>query len=190
MMLNRIVIMGRLGRDPELRYTQAGKPVASFSLAVDRDFKDKTTGEKSTDFIDIVAWRQTAEFVSRFFTKGRMAVVEGRLQLRDWTDRDGNKRTALMVANHQLIHDGIGVFSIPPEDKAQFVSMLLRYYETGDYSRLSDWLSQNAVGHVPGGLTLAQSSGAAEKTNDAANGMGIVPGVPLDGLDGGSGLLR
>lgn len=103
---------------------------------------------------------------------------------------DGNKRTALMVANHQLIHDGIGVFSIPPEDKAQFVSMLLRYYETGDYSRLSDWLSQNAVGHVPGGLTLAQSSGVAEKTNDAVNGMGIVPGVPLDGLDGGSGLLR
>lgn len=100
---------------------------------------------------------------------------------------DGNKRTALMVANHQLIHDGIGVFSIPPEDKAQFVSMLLRYYETGDYSRLSDWLSQNAVGHVPGGLTLAQSSGVAEKTNDAVNGMGIVPGVPLDGLDGGSG---
>lgn len=91
---------------------------------------------------------------------------------------DGNKRTALMVANHQLIHDGIGVFSIPPEDKAQFVSMLLRYYETGDYSRLSDWLSQNAVGHVPGGLTLAQSSGVAEKTNDAVNGMGIVPGVP------------
>lgn len=71
---------------------------------------------------------------------------------------DGNKRTALMVANHQLIHDGIGVFSIPPEDKAQFVSMLLRYYETGDYSRLSDWLSQNAVGHVPGGLTLAQAT--------------------------------
>lgn len=103
---------------------------------------------------------------------------------------DGNKRTALMVANHQLIHDGIGVFSIPPEDKAQFVSMLLRYYETGDYSRLSDWLSQNAVGHVPGGLTLAQSSGVVEKTNDAVNGMGIVPGVPLDGLDGGSGLLR
>lgn len=103
---------------------------------------------------------------------------------------DGNKRTALMVANHQLIHDGIGVFSIPPEDKAQFVSMLLRYYETGDYSRLSDWLSQNAVGHVPGGLTLAQSSGVVEKTNDAVNGMGTVPGVPLDGLDGGSGLLR
>ena len=93
-MLNRIILMGRLTRDPELRHTQTGTPVASFSLAVDRDFKDKTTGEKSTDFIDIVAWRQTAEFVSRFFTKGRMAVVEGRLQLRDWTDRDGNKRDA------------------------------------------------------------------------------------------------
>ena len=90
-MLNRIILMGRLTRDPELRHTQTGTPVASFSLAVDRDFKDKTTGEKSTDFIDIVAWRQTAEFVSRFFTKGRMAVVEGRLQIRDWTDKDGNK---------------------------------------------------------------------------------------------------
>ena len=96
-MLNRIILMGRLTRDPELRHTQAGTPVASFSLAVDRDFKDKATGEKGTDFIDIVAWRQTAEFVSRFFTKGRMAVVEGRLQLRDWTDRDGNKRTAFDV---------------------------------------------------------------------------------------------
>lgn len=98
--------MGRLGRDPEVRYTQAGRPVASFSLAVDRDFKDKTTGEKSTDFIDIVAWRQTAEFVSRFFTKGRMAVVEGRLQLRDWTDRDGNKRrTAEVIADNVYFGD-------------------------------------------------------------------------------------
>ena len=90
-MLNRIVLMGRLTRDPELRQTQSGASVANFSLAVDRDFKDKQTGEKTTDFIDIVAWRQTAEFVSRFFTKGRMAVVEGRLQIRDWTDKDGNK---------------------------------------------------------------------------------------------------
>lgn len=72
-MLNRVIIMGRLGRDPELRYTQAGKPVASFSLAVDRDFKDKATGDCTTDFIDVVAWRQTGEFVSRYFTKGRMA---------------------------------------------------------------------------------------------------------------------
>ena len=96
-MLNQIVIMGRLARDPELRRTQTGTPVASFRLAVDRDFKDKSTGERSTDWIDVVAWRQTAEFVSRFFTKGRMAVVEGRLQMRDWTDKDGNKRTSAEV---------------------------------------------------------------------------------------------
>ena len=96
-MLNHVTIMGRLTRDPELRHTQSGTAVTSFTLAVDRDFKDRNTGEKATDFIDIVAWRQTAEFVSRYFTKGRMAVVEGRLQLRDWTDRDGNKRRAAEV---------------------------------------------------------------------------------------------
>ena len=96
-MLNKIFIMGRLARDPELRRTQTGTPVASFRLAVDRDFKDKTTGERSTDWIDVVAWRQTAEFVSRYFTKGRMAVVEGRLQMRDWTDKEGNKRTSAEV---------------------------------------------------------------------------------------------
>ena len=105
-MLNRIILMGRLTRDPELRQTQSGASVANFSLAVDRDFKDKATGEKGTDFIDIVAWRQTAEFVSRFFTKGRMAVVEGRLQLRDWTDKDGNKRrTAEVLAEHVYFGD-------------------------------------------------------------------------------------
>ena len=105
-MLNRIVLMGRLTRDPELRHTQVGTPVASFSLAVERDFKDKATGEKATDFIDIVAWRSSAEFVSRFFTKGRMAVVEGRLQLRDWTDRDGNKRrTAEVIADNVYFGD-------------------------------------------------------------------------------------
>ena len=105
-MLNRIALMGRLTRDPELRHTQSGTAVASFSLAVERDFKDKTTGEKPTDFIDIVAWRQTAEFVSRFFTKGRMAVVEGRLQLRDWTDKDGNKRrTAEVIADNVYFGD-------------------------------------------------------------------------------------
>ena len=90
-MLNRIILMGRLTRDPELRRTGSGTAVTSFSLAVDRDFKSQS-GEKETDFIDIVAWRSTAEFVSKYFTKGRMAVVEGRLQIRDWTDRDGGKR--------------------------------------------------------------------------------------------------
>lgn len=96
-MLNRIFIMGRLTRDPELRHTQSGTPVASFTLAVDRDFKSKDSDEKETDFIDVVAWRTTAEFVSRYFNKGRMAVVEGRLQIRAWTDKDGNKRRSAEV---------------------------------------------------------------------------------------------
>lgn len=96
-MLNRIILMGRLTRDPELRRTQSGTAVTSFSIAVDRDFKNKDTGEKSTDFIDIVAWRQTAEFVCDYFSKGCMAVVEGRLQIRDWTDKDGNKRRSAEV---------------------------------------------------------------------------------------------
>ena len=95
-MLNKIILMGRLTRDPELRRTQSGTAVTSFSLAVDRDFKSQA-GEKETDFIDVVAWRNTAEFVSRYFTKGRMAVVEGRLQIRDWTDRDGAKRRSAEV---------------------------------------------------------------------------------------------
>ena len=95
-MLNRIILMGRLTRDPELRRTSSGTAVTSFSLAVDRDFKSQS-GEKETDFIDIVAWRNTAEFVSKYFTKGRMAVVEGRLQIRDWTDKDGGKRRSAEV---------------------------------------------------------------------------------------------
>ncbi len=95
-MLNKIFLMGRLTRDPELRRTGSGTAVASFSLAVDRDFKSQS-GEKETDFIDIVAWRNTAEFVSKYFTKGRMAVVEGRLQIRDWTDKEGNKRRSSEV---------------------------------------------------------------------------------------------
>ena len=96
-MLNHITIMGRLTRDPELRYTQSQTPVASFTLAVDRDFGSRDGGEKQTDFIDCVAWRQTAEFVSKYFTKGSMAVVSGRLKIRDWTDRDGGKRRSAEV---------------------------------------------------------------------------------------------
>ena len=104
-MLNRIVIMGRLTRDPELRRTQNGTAVASFSLAVDRDFKNQN-GEKEPDFIDVVAWRNSAEFVSRYFTKGRMAVVEGRLQIRPWEDRQGNKRrSAEVVADNVYFGD-------------------------------------------------------------------------------------
>lgn len=104
-MLNHIVLMGRLTRDPELRRTQSGTAVAAFALAVDRDFKGDD-GEKKTDFIDIVAWRNTAEFVSKYFTKGRMAVVEGRLQIRPWTDKDGNKRrSAEVVADNVYFGD-------------------------------------------------------------------------------------
>ena len=99
-MLNHITIMGRLTRDPELRYTRAQTPVASFTLAVDRDFTNDQ-GERGTDFIDCLAWRHTGEFVSKYFSKGSMAVVAGRLQIREWTDRDGNKRrTAEVVAEN------------------------------------------------------------------------------------------
>ena len=100
-MLNHITIMGRLTRDPELRRTGSGIAVASFSVAVDRDFGGRDGGEKETDFIDCVAWRQTGEFVSKYFTKGSMIVVSGRLQIRSWTDKDGNKRrTAEVVADN------------------------------------------------------------------------------------------
>ncbi|MBO5891281.1 MAG: single-stranded DNA-binding protein [Oscillospiraceae bacterium] len=96
-MLNHITIMGRLVRDPELRRTGSGVAVASFCVAVDRDFAPKDGGERKADFINCVAWRQTGEFISKYFTKGRMIVVDGRLEMRDWTDRDGNKRTTAEV---------------------------------------------------------------------------------------------
>ena len=113
-MLNHIVLMGRLTRDPELRRTGSGVAVATFSLAVDRDFGNSATGEKETDFIDIVAWRNTAEFVSKYFTKGRMAVVSGRLQIRNWTDKEGNKRrSAEVIADNVYFGD-----SKPKEDGA------------------------------------------------------------------------
>ena len=100
-MLNHITIMGRLTRDAELRRTGSGIAVASFTVAVDRDFGGRDGGEKETDFIDCVAWRQTGEFVSKYFTKGSMIVVSGRLQIRGWTDKDGNKRrTAEVVADN------------------------------------------------------------------------------------------
>ena len=106
-MLNHIVLMGRLTRDPELRRTGSGVAVASFTLAVDRDFGgNRETGERETDFIDIVAWRSTAEFVSKCFSKGRMAVVSGRLQIRNWNDKDGNKRrSAEVVADNVYFGD-------------------------------------------------------------------------------------
>ena len=100
--MNQIVLMGRMTRDPELRHTPNNVPVASFTLAVDRGFVSKESGERQTDFIDIVAWRSTAEFVSKYFTKGQMTAVTGRLQIRDWTDKDGNKRR-----NAEVVADNI-----------------------------------------------------------------------------------
>ena len=124
-MLNRIIIMGRLGNDPEIRRTQTGTPVASFRMAVDRDFKDKSTGKRTTDWIEVVAWRNTAEFVSRNFTKGRMAVVDGRLQMRDWTDKNGNKRTSAEVLAENVYfgdskRDGASTGEYGPADLDQF----------------------------------------------------------------------
>ena len=122
-MLNHIVIMGRLTRDPELRRTGSGVAVTSFTVAVDRDFGKNENGEKETDFIDCVAWRQTGEFVSKYFTKGRVAVVSGRLQIRSWTDKDGNKRrTAEVVADNVYFGDSkregdsTGGYSAPAGD--------------------------------------------------------------------------
>ena len=119
-MLNKIFIMGRLTRDPELRRTQSGTAVTSFTLAVDRDFKSQS-GEKETDFIDVVAWRSTAEFAAKYFTKGRMAIVEGRLQIRPWTDKEGNsRRSAEVVADNIYFGDSkrdnagdVGGYSAP-----------------------------------------------------------------------------
>lgn len=105
-MLNNVTIMGRICKDIELRRTGNGTAVASFSIACDRDFANKETGEKETDFIDVVCWKNTAEFVSKYFSKGRMAVVSGRLQIRSWTDKDGNKRrTAEVVADNVYFGD-------------------------------------------------------------------------------------
>lgn len=105
-MLNHITIMGRFTRDPELRHTQSGTAVTSFTLAVERDFKDKNSGETATDWISCTAWKGTAEFVSRYFQKGRMVIVDGRLQTRSYQDRDGNKRTAVeVVSDHVYFGD-------------------------------------------------------------------------------------
>lgn len=115
-MLNKCFLLGRMTRDPEIRRTNGGTAVTSFTLAVDRDYK--SNGEKETDFIDVVAWRNTAEFVSKYFSKGRMAIVEGRLQIRDWTDKNGNKRrTAEVVADNVYFGDSKKESKEEPEYK-------------------------------------------------------------------------
>lgn len=139
-MLNKIIVMGRLTRDPELRRTQSGLAVTSFSIACDRDFKSQS-GEKETDFIDIVAWRNTAEFVSKYFSKGRMAVVEGRLQLRDWTDQNGNKRR-----NAEVVADSV-YFGDSKRDNASDSGYGAAPY--GGYQQSS--YQQPSYGTAPGG---------------------------------------
>ena len=141
-MLNHIVIMGRLTRDPELRRTGTGTAVASFTVAVDRDFSGKDGAEKETDFIDCVAWRQTGEFVSKYFTKGRMAVVSGRLQIRSWTDKDGNKRrTAEVVADNIYFadskRDGDTAGSYAPTDPG-YGGYTTHSTPASDFAMLSD----------------------------------------------------
>ena len=117
-MLNKIIVMGRLGRDPEVRYTSTGKPVASFALAVDRDFKGPD-GRRETDWLQIVAWDAKARFAQQYFHKGQQALVEGRLQIRDWTDKEGNKRRSAEVVADQVYfgdskRDGEGWGYHPP----------------------------------------------------------------------------
>lgn len=113
-MLNKIILMGRLGRDPEVRYTQSGTPMASFSLAVDRDFVDQATGRRPTDWIEVSAWSAKAKFVQQYFRKGQLAVVEGRLQIRDWTDKEGAKRRTAEVVADQIYF--AGAKTAPPSE--------------------------------------------------------------------------
>lgn len=113
-MLNKIILMGRLGRDPEVRYTQSGTPVASFSLAVDRDFVDQATGRRPTDWIEVVAWNAKAKFAQQYFRKGQLAVLEGRLQIRDWTDKEGAKRRTAEVVADQIYF--AGAKTAPPSE--------------------------------------------------------------------------
>ena len=129
-MLNKIFIMGRLGRDPEVRYTQAGKPVASFSLAVDRDYTDQATGKRPCDWVDVVAWDARARFVQQYFRKGRMAIVEGRLQVRDYTGRDGSKRRAV-----EVVADSV-YFAPPSEGNAD--ESALPASQGGEFAELDD----------------------------------------------------
>lgn len=129
-MLNKVFLQGRLVADPELRKTQQGTPVASYRLAVDRGYKSKDPKAQNADFINVVSWRNTAEFVSRYFTKGRMMLVEGRLQMRDYTDKDGNRRVAA-----EIVTDNV-YFCDSRKDESSADSGLLQ--ESAGFSELAD----------------------------------------------------
>ena len=138
-MLNHITIMGRLTRDPELRRTGTGTAVASFTVAVDRDYSGRDGGEKETDFIDCVAWRQTGEFVSKYFTKGSMIVVSGRLQIRSWNDKDGNKRrTAEVVADNVYFGESKRSDSAAPASAPSFGGYTAPTTPASDFAMLED----------------------------------------------------
>ena len=133
-MLNHITLMGRLTRDPELRHTGSGVPVAAITIAVDRDRKDQN-GERETDFVDIVVWRNTAEFVSKYFAKGSMAVVSGRLQMRKWTDKDGNKRVSAEVVAENVY---FGDSKKSASEGGGFAPQFTPQQETGDFAVITD----------------------------------------------------
>ena len=148
-MLNKIVIMGRLTHDPEMRQTGSGTPVTSFSLAVERDYGGRDGGEKQTDFIDVVAWRHTAEFVDKYFAKGDMAAVSGRLQIRDWTDKDGNKRRSAEVVADSVYFGGSkrreaetapAAYAAPPPTEADMerIDALVSAYDNVAYADDTD----------------------------------------------------
>ena len=135
-MLNKIVIMGRITRDLELKRTNSGVSVVSLTLAVDRDFKNQN-GEKDTDFIDVVAYRNTAEFMSKYFGKGRMAVVEGRLQIRDWTDKDGNKRrSAEVIADNVYFGDSKSESKTPLQNFGALNERMSGFAKVGEEDEL------------------------------------------------------
>ncbi len=155
-MLNKVSMMGRLVRDPELRRTQSGIPVTTIRIAVDRDFKN-ADGSKQADFFDIVAWRERAEFISKYFTKGRMIVVDGRLQTRDWEDRDGNKRVSIeVVADNVYFGDS-------------------KRENSGEYGGASAYGSTPGYGSAPGYGSGGSGYGSAPGYGSGGSGYGSAP---------------
>ena len=159
-MLNHIVLMGRLTRNPELRRTQSGLAVVSFSIAVDRDYK-ADNGERETDFIDIVAWRSTAEFVQKYFSKGRMAVVAGRLQMRKWTDNQGNKRVSA-----EVVADSV-YFGDSKRDGDSGGSYGGSYAGGGNYAAPTSPAGYGAQSGVPGAQTQMADNYAVLEDDDS-----------------------
>lgn len=149
-MLNKIFLQGRLVADPDLRHTQSGVAVATFRLAVDRDFKDKNTGERQADFINVVAWRQTGEFASRYFSKGRMAIVEGRLQSRTYDDKDGNRRyTTEVIADSIYFGDSKRDGDEPKNRDDDYAAAGRAYYAEKQAGQLHDITNDFNDGELP-----------------------------------------